>query len=132
MCIRDSSQPPALACATLKSLELLRGEHWRREHLQVLIRQFRQGAEQIGLQLMDSFTPIQPILVGDAGRAMRLSQMLRERGLMVTAIRPPTVPAGSARLRVTLTAAHSEAQVQRLLNALAECFALLGPEPSHA
>jgi hypothetical protein len=63
---------------------------------------------------MDSFTPIQPILIGDAG-AVRLSQMLRERGLMVTAIRPPTVPAGSARLRVTLTAAHSEAQVQLLL-----------------
>ena len=86
---------------------------------------FRSGAEQLGLQLMDSFTPIQPILIGDAARAMRLSAMLRERGLMVTAIRPPTVPAGSARLRVTLSAAHSEAQVQLLLNALAECYPLL-------
>lgn len=130
--IYTTSQPPALACATLKSLELLRTEHWRREHLNVLIRQFRQGAEQIGLELMDSFTPIQPIMIGDAGRAVRLSQMLRERGLMVTAIRPPTVPAGSARLRVTLTAAHSEAQVQLLLKGLADCFAQLGPEPSHA
>jgi 8-amino-7-oxononanoate synthase len=64
---------------------------------------------------------------------VRLSQMLRERGLMVTAIRPPTVPAGSARLRVTLTAAHTEAQVQLLLNALEECFRLLGAtEPDHA
>jgi 8-amino-7-oxononanoate synthase len=129
--IYTTSQPPALACATLKSLELLRSEHWRREHLQTLIRQFRRGAEQIGLELMDSFTPIQPILIGD-GRAVRLSQMLRERGLMVTAIRPPTVPAGSARLRVTLTAAHSEAQVQLLLEGLADCFQQLGPEPSHA
>ncbi|MGC1330372.1 8-amino-7-oxononanoate synthase [Pseudomonas sp.] len=128
--IYTTSQPPALACATLKSLELLRSEHWRREHLGALIRQFRQGAEQIGLQLMDSFTPIQPILIGDAGRAVRLSQMLRERGLMVTAIRPPTVPAGSARLRVTLSAAHSETQVQLLLNALADCYPLL--EPSNA
>lgn len=123
--IYTTSQPPALACATLKSLELLRREHWRREHLAALIRQFRAGAEQIGLQLMDSPTPIQPILVGDSARALRLSRMLRERGLLVTAIRPPTVPAGSARLRVTLSAAHSEAQVQLLLNALEECYSQL-------
>ncbi|MGE8166818.1 8-amino-7-oxononanoate synthase [Pseudomonas putida] len=120
--IYTTSQPPALACATLKSLELLRAESWRREHLAALIRQFRQGAEQIGLQLMDSPTPIQPILIGGSAQALRLSQMLRERGLLVTAIRPPTVPAGGARLRVTLSAAHSEAQVQLLLNALAECY----------
>lgn len=129
--IYTTSQPPALACATLKSLELLRTEHWRREHLTALIRQFRAGAQAIGLQLMDSFTPIQPILIGDSGRALRLSQMLRDRGLMVTAIRPPTVPAGSARLRVTLSAAHSEAQVQLLLQALEQCYPLLGvDEPS--
>ncbi|MCS3471673.1 8-amino-7-oxononanoate synthase [Pseudomonas sp. JUb42] len=126
--IYTTSQPPALACATLKSLELLRSEHWRREHLVRLIKQFRSGAEQLGLTLMDSFTPIQPILIGDADRALRLSQLLRERGLMVTAIRPPTVPAGSARLRVTLSAAHSEAQVQLLLNALEQCYPLLGPK----
>jgi len=120
--IYTTSQPPALACATLKSLELLRHETWRREHLAALIRQFRQGAENIGLQLMDSPTPIQPILIGDSAQALKLSGMLRERGLLVTAIRPPTVPAGSARLRVTLSAAHSEAQVQLLLNALAECY----------
>ncbi|MCO7514189.1 8-amino-7-oxononanoate synthase [Pseudomonas guariconensis] len=120
--IYTTSQPPALACATLKSLELLRRETWRREHLAALVSQFRRGAEQIGLELMDSQTPIQPILIGDSARALRLSQMLRERGLLVTAIRPPTVPAGAARLRVTLSAAHSEAQVQLLLNALAECY----------
>ncbi|CAM3645645.1 8-amino-7-oxononanoate synthase [Pseudomonas wadenswilerensis] len=125
--IYTTSQPPALACATLRSLELLRSEHWRREHLAALIQQFRSGAEQIGLQLMDSFTPIQPILIGDSARALRLSQMLRERGLLVTAIRPPTVPTGSARLRVTLSAAHSPAQVQLLLNALADCYPLLEP-----
>ena len=128
--IYTTSQPPALACATLKSLELLRSEHWRREHLQALIHQFREGAQQIGLTLMDSFTPIQPILIGDSERAMRLSRLLRERGLLVTAIRPPTVPAGSARLRVTLSAAHSAAQVQLLLEGLAECYQQL--EPNHA
>ncbi|WPC04761.1 8-amino-7-oxononanoate synthase [Pseudomonas benzenivorans] len=120
--IYTTSQPPALACATLKSLELLRGEHWRREHLNALIARFREGASEIGLQLMDSATPIQPILVGDSGRALRLSQLLRERGLLVTAIRPPTVPAGSARLRVTLSAAHSLEQLELLLEALAECW----------
>ncbi|MEQ6924064.1 8-amino-7-oxononanoate synthase [Pseudomonas mosselii] len=120
--IYTTSQPPALACATLKALDLLRREHWRREHLAALIQQFRTGAEQIGLTLMDSHTAIQPILIGDAGRALALSRLLRERGLLVTAIRPPTVPAGSARLRVTLSAAHGEAQVQLLLNALAECY----------
>ena len=123
--IYTTSQPPALACATLRSLQLLRSEHWRREHLASLIAQFRQGAQQLGLTLMESFTPIQPILIGDAGRALQLSHLLRERGLLVTAIRPPTVPAGSARLRVTLSAAHTGAQVQQLLDALAECYPLL-------
>ncbi len=126
--IYTTSQPPALACATLRSLQLLRSEHWRREHLTTLIAQFRQGAARLGLTLMDSFTPIQPILIGDAGRALHLSRLLRERGVLVTAIRPPTVPVGSARLRVTLSAAHSSAQVQRLLDALAECYPLLEAE----
>ena len=126
--IYTTSQPPALACATLQSLELLRSEHWRREHLNALIKRFREGAQVIGLELMDSATPIQPILIGDSGRAMQLSQMLRERGLLVTAIRPPTVPAGSARLRVTLSAAHSLEQLELLLEALAECWPLLAGE----
>lgn len=126
--IYTTSQPPALACATLKSLELLRSEHWRRDHLNALITQFREGAEAIGLRLMGSATPIQPILVGGSNRALRLSQMLRERGLLVTAIRPPTVPAGSARLRVTLSAAHDREQVERLLGALADCWPLLGDD----
>jgi len=124
--IYTTSQPPAVACATLKSLELLRTESWRREHLNKLVARFREGAAAIGLTLMDSATPIQPILIGDSARALRLSALLRARGLLVTAIRPPTVPAGSARLRVTLSAAHSEAQLELLLHALAECWPLLG------
>lgn len=124
--IYTTSQPPAVACATLKSLELLRTEGWRREHLNKLVARFREGAAAIGLTLMDSATPIQPILIGDSARALRLSALLRARGLLVTAIRPPTVPAGSARLRVTLSAVHSEAQLELLLHALAECWPLLG------
>lgn len=127
--IYTTSQPPPVACATLKSLELLRTENWRREHLNRLIARFRQGAAEIGLSLMDSPTPIQPILVGSSERALHLSAALRERGILVGAIRPPTVPAGSARLRVTFSAAHSEAQVERLLDVLAECWNRLAEEP---
>lgn len=118
--VYTTSQPPAVACATLKSLELLRAESWRRDHLIALITRFRAGAADIGLHLMDSPTPIQPILIGGSRQAMALSAELRERGILVGAIRPPTVPAGTARLRVTLSASHSEAQVDRLLAALAE------------
>ncbi|AHL77085.1 8-amino-7-oxononanoate synthase [Stutzerimonas stutzeri] len=127
--IYTTSQPPAVACATLKSLELLRSEAWRRDHLNRLIARFRQGAAEIGLTLMDSPTPIQPILVGSSERALKLSAALRERGILVGAIRPPTVPAGSARLRVTFSASHSEAQVERLLDILAECWNRLAEEP---
>jgi 8-amino-7-oxononanoate synthase len=120
--IYTTSQPPAVACATLKSLELLRAESWRRDHLNALIARFRAGAQAIGLSLMDSPTPIQPILIGGSAQAMALSAELRQRGILVGAIRPPTVPAGTARLRVTLSASHTEAQVDRLLLALAESW----------
>ncbi|WP_236172664.1 8-amino-7-oxononanoate synthase [Pseudomonas pseudonitroreducens] len=120
--IYTTSQPPAVACATLKSLALLRAEGWRRDHLNALIARFRIGAEAIGLRLMDSPTPIQPILIGGSAQAMALSAELRQRGILVGAIRPPTVPAGTARLRVTLSASHSEVQVDRLLVALAESW----------
>ena len=126
--IYTTSQPPAVACATLKSLELLQRESWRREHLAKLIQRFREGAAEIGLTLMDSPTPIQPILIGDSARAMQLSALLKARGILVGAIRPPTVPAGSARLRVTFSAAHSEEQLESLLIALAECWAELPKE----
>ena len=123
--IYTTSQPPAVACATLKALELLRTEGWRREHLYALIARFRAGAQAIGLELLDSPTPIQPVLLGDSARAVAWSTRLRELGLMVGAIRPPTVPAGTARLRITLSAAHTEQQVDRLLEGLADCQARL-------
>lgn len=122
--IYTTSMPPAVAWATLASLKLVREESWRRDKLKTLIARFRSGAEVLGYQLMASETPIQPILVGDAQEAMRLSEGLEARGLFVSAIRPPTVPAGSSRLRVTLSAAHTEGQVDRLLGALDE---LRGP-----
>ncbi|MCX2979759.1 8-amino-7-oxononanoate synthase [Halieaceae bacterium IMCC14734] len=116
--IYTTAIPPALVAATLVSLELLTTEAWRRPHLQQLIARFRAGAEQLGLPLMDSQSPIQPLLVGDADAALRLSEKLRSDGVLVSAIRPPTVHAGTARLRITLSAAHNEDQVDRLLDAL--------------
>jgi 8-amino-7-oxononanoate synthase len=120
--IYTTSQPPATACATLKSLELLRSEHWRRERLAELVRLFREGVASMGLELMNSATPIQPILLGSSHRTLMLSAALRRRGILVTAIRPPTVPRGTARLRVTLSAAHSRADVEQLLDALRACL----------
>lgn len=116
--IYTTAQPPAVAAATLASLHLAQTESWRREHLQALIRQFRQGGAQLGLPLMESDTPIQPIMVGSSEQALAMSKKLEERGILVTAIRPPTVPADTARLRVTLSAAHTAEDVEWLLEAL--------------
>ncbi len=116
--IYTTATPPAIAEATRATLRLMQSEGWRRDKLQTLISRFRSGASQLGLELMDSPTPIQPLLVGDAGEALRLSEALLEHGILISAIRPPTVPEGTARLRITFSAAHSEEQVDRLLSAL--------------
>jgi 8-amino-7-oxononanoate synthase len=116
--IYTTAQPPAIAAATLVSLQLAQTETWRREHLQALIQQFRQGAAQLGLPLMPSDTPIQPILIGSTEQAMEISSKLEAQSILVTAIRPPTVPANTARLRVTLSATHSAQDVEQLLAAL--------------
>lgn len=121
--IYTTALPPAVAAASLESLRLLREEPWRREHLARLIDQFRRGATQLDLPLMASGSAIQPLLVGDPGKALQLSERLKQRGLLVGAIRPPTVPAGTARLRITLSAGHSAAQVDQLLEQLASCWA---------
>ena len=116
--IYTTALPPAVAEATRASLRLIQTESWRREKLQHLVKRFRQGASESGLPLMDSFTPIQPLLLADTERALTVSQRLREQGFLISAIRPPTVPEGTARLRITFSAEHEEAHVDRLLNAL--------------
>ena len=118
--IYTTATPAALAEAARAALKLVETEIWRRDHLNALIARFRRGATQLGLKLMDSGTPIQPLLVGEPDAVLALSRQLKEQGLLVAAIRPPTVPTGTARLRITLTAAHTEAQVDRLLAGLAE------------
>ncbi|MDX1817782.1 MAG: 8-amino-7-oxononanoate synthase, partial [Marinobacter sp.] len=119
--IYTTAMPPAVARATINSLDLIeQGDHLR-SHLDELIARFRAGASELGFELMASHTPIQPLMVGDNESALGLSRALEARGFLVTAIRPPTVPAGEARLRVTLSAAHTMADVEKLLVALSYC-----------
>ncbi|MCK4493145.1 MAG: 8-amino-7-oxononanoate synthase, partial [Methylococcales bacterium] len=116
--IYTTAMPAAIAKATSASLTIITNEPERREKLQRLIKQFQNGAKSIGLILMPSKTPIQPILMGDTKKALAISQKLLEQGFLVTAIRPPTVPKNKARLRVTFSANHSEKEVDDLLKAL--------------
>jgi 8-amino-7-oxononanoate synthase len=117
--VYTTALPPAVAEATRASLRIVQAEGWRREALNARIAQFRTGAAQLGLKLLDSPTPIQALILGEAQAAVAASDALRARGILVAAIRPPTVPAGSARLRVTFSAQHSAQHVERLLEALA-------------
>lgn len=117
--IYTTALPPAVAHATLTSLRLVEEEEWRRTRLFTLIDRLRAGLRELGLPPTAARTPIQPIVVGDATKAAALSASLREAGLLIPAIRPPTVPQGSARLRVTLSAAHRNGHVDRLLDELA-------------
>jgi 8-amino-7-oxononanoate synthase len=116
--VYTTALPPALAAATRAAVRIARNEDWRREKLWKLIVRFRSGAQQLGLPLAESRTPIQPILLGDAETTMRAAAELESAGLLVGAIRPPSVPAGGARLRVTFSAAHDETDVDRLLDVL--------------
>jgi 8-amino-7-oxononanoate synthase len=126
--IFTTALPPAIAAATRVSLAIVREEAWRRDRLAQLVRHFREGAGTLGLPLLESHTPIQPVLIGDNELAVRVSGRMRQDGFLVSAIRPPTVPIGTARLRVTLTAAHCEDQVDRLLDALADSLPSDGPD----
>lgn len=116
--IYTTAQPAAIAAATLASLVLIEAEHWRRTHLQALIEQFRQGAHELGLRLMNSVTAIQPVVIGNVEQTVQAGLALEGKGFLVGVIRPPTVREGSSRLRVTLSAAHTEQDITQLLNAL--------------
>ncbi len=118
--IYTTAGPPALAVALLASLDILREEDWRRGQLRKLIAQLRSGLADLPWQLMPSQTPIQPLQVGSSEAATALSAGLRAKGIWVPAIRPPTVPQGTARLRISLSAAHSEQDVAQLIGALHE------------
>ena len=118
--IYTTAAPAMLAAAVEASLHLIEKEEWRRERLRKLIEALQQGLRGTPAEPKRSDTPIQPLILGENARAVGASAMLRERGILVPAIRPPTVPEGSARLRISLSAAHSEHDVSRLAAALRE------------
>jgi len=122
--IYTTAMPAALAEAVRTSLRIVAQEQWRRDHLQALVQFFRHEAKRLGLPLLASDTPIQPIMLGSAEVANAWSEALYQQGILVTAIRPPTVPKGNARLRITFSAAHQMDQVAQLLTALQQCKAI--------
>ncbi|ABP59948.1 8-amino-7-oxononanoate synthase [Enterobacter sp. 638] len=118
--IYSTSMPPAQAVALQAALKVIRSDdgEQRRQTLAALIQRFRAGVRDLPYQTTDSHSAIQPLIVGENSRALTLAEQLRERNMWVTAIRPPTVPAGTARLRLTLTAAHQTQDIDNVLEAL--------------
>lgn len=116
--IFTTAMPAAVAAATRTSLKILEKESWRREKLQSLIHQFRQGAAELGFELIESNTAIQPVIIGSSEKTLRLSEKLLEKNILISAIRPPTVAKNSARLRVTFSATHEPEHIEQLLQTL--------------
>jgi len=120
--IYTTALPPALAVTGCESLQIVQQESWRYQHLQELITYFRHALHKMPIPLMESYTPIQPIILGNSKKTLAISAALHKRGIIVTAIRPPTVPQNTARLRITLSALHTKNQIDRLITALTEVF----------
>jgi len=127
--IYTTALPPAVAAATRAALRVSERESWRREKALALTTRFKRGLRALGVAADDPHsreslpgTTIVPVILGEAARALAVSAQLENKGFLVSAIRPPTVPSGTARLRVTFSAAHEEAQVDGLLDALAQAL----------
>ena len=119
--IYTTAAPPLLAQAVRASLAIIGGDHARRGRLHALVARLRDGAKSLPWKMLPSQTAIQPLVCGEAAATVALSERLAGHGLWVPAIRPPTVPAGTSRLRISLSAAHTEADVDLLLASLADC-----------
>ncbi len=118
--VYTTALPPAVAAAARAALRVIRAEDWRRERVLGHAQTFRNGAAALGLSLLPSATPIQPIVLGTEAAAVTASTALMDAGFWVPAIRPPTVPPGTSRLRFTFSAAHTDDDLERLLAALGE------------
>ncbi|GGZ68342.1 8-amino-7-oxononanoate synthase [Lysobacter xinjiangensis] len=117
--VYTTALPPPLAAASLAAVRIARRADDRRDTLRALVARFRERAAQNGLDVLPSDTPIQAVMTHDDRRALAMSKSLEDAGYWVSAIRPPTVPEGAARLRVTLTALHAPHDVDALVEALA-------------
>ena len=118
--IYTTAMMPALAAAVSAALKLIQTEAWRREKLFELIQYFKQEAQKVDLKLLPSITPIQPLMLGSNQKALAISRALFESGFYVPAIRPPTVPKGTARLRISITAGHEKEEIKSLVAAISK------------
>lgn len=116
--IYTTAAPPLLSHVVLKSLVLIEQEEWRRKKLKQLIKRLKRDLKSFRWKLLLSFTPIQPVIIGESSKVLQISNALWEQGILIPAIRPPTVPQGTARLRISLSASHSEEDIKQLVNVL--------------
>jgi 8-amino-7-oxononanoate synthase len=123
--IYTTAMSPAQAEAIRCSLNIVRKDRWRREYLSQLVYRFRTHCENLGLEVLPSETPIQAVVISENEKTLQASQALLEKGLYVSAIRPPTVSTGTARLRVTFSAVHTEAQLDKLLQGMNSVAAIV-------
>ena len=122
--IYSTALSPGYCEAIRLAIQTCRAQQWRRDKLQDNIDAFRDMATQAGIFLLPSESAIQPLIIGESERAMTISQQLKERGIWLTAIRPPTVPKGQARLRITLSSSHSQEDLQCLVQNLCQVLAI--------
>lgn len=116
--IYTTALPPSIASATYKSLQLIQTESWRREHLQLLIQYFKKSAEDLNLPLSPSITPIQTLIIGNTEKTLEVTELLKNKGILVGCIRPPTIPPNTSRLRINLNVHHTKHDVDFLLESL--------------
>lgn len=115
--IFDTSLPAASVAASIKAIEIIERDHYRREHLWALIEKFKSGISGMGLQVLDTNSAIVPVLIGEPDDTLRFAAKLREEGIYTPAVRPPSVPPGKCRIRASLMASHTEEHIEMALRA---------------
>ncbi|MGB2691301.1 MAG: 8-amino-7-oxononanoate synthase [Thermodesulfobacteriota bacterium] len=120
--IFDTSLPPASIAASITAIDIIENEPERREHLWNMVNKFKTGVENTGLRILPSHSAIIPVLIGDAEPALNFAKILRENGVFTPAVRPPSVPHGMCRIRVTIMAKHTEDHVETALKAFRDAY----------